>query len=169
MCYLTSRQGGYKTNKRIQIVDVGYERFGAQSDIEHFETMMKIMGEAFSIKELSWPSEGSVSKDNRIRRLIPDLKNWRFFFPYQGEPTRDQIRAKQEGREHLIAKPIRQLNHEGKLYDVVEWFTRNEYLFFPNTTQKDFLDATSRIYDMEINSPMLINEADLVPEVVEDD
>ncbi len=41
--------------KGIQIVDVGYERFGAQSDIEHFETMMKIEGEAFSIKELAWP------------------------------------------------------------------------------------------------------------------
>ena len=68
--------------KGIQIVEVGYERFGAQSDIEHFETMMRIEGESFSIKELAWPSEGSVSKDNRIRRLIPDLKNWRFFFPY---------------------------------------------------------------------------------------
>ncbi len=46
---------------------------------------------------------------------------------------------------------------------------RNEYLFFPNTTQKDFLDATSRIYDMEINPPMIINEEDLVPEQAGDD
>ena len=110
-----------------------------------------------------------MSKDNRTRRLIPDLKNWRFFIPYQGEPTRDQIRAKQEGREHLIAKPIRQLNHEGHPYDVVEWFIRNEYLFFPNTTKKDFLDATSRIYDMDMNSPMIIDERDLYPEGEFDD
>ena len=74
-----------------------------------------------------------------------------------------------ELQAHLIAQPIKQKNHEGKLYDVVEWFIRNEYLFFPNTTQKDFLDATSRIYDMSINPPMIINEEDLVPEVVEDD
>ncbi len=132
--------------------------------------MMKIEGEAFSIKELAWPSEGSVSKDNRIRRLIPDLKNWRFFFPHQSHlPTAAQVRAKNEGQAHLIAQPIKQKNHEGRPYDVVEWFVRNEYLFFPNTTKKDFLDATSRIYDMDINSPMILNEEDLVPEQVLDD
>jgi hypothetical protein len=44
-----------------------------------------------------------------------------------------------------------------------KWFTRNEYLFFPNTVRKDFLDATSRIYDMSINPPMIIDERDLYP------
>ena len=156
--------------KGIQIVEVGYERFGAQSDIEHFETMMKIEGEAFNIKELAWPREGSVSKDNRIRRLIPDLKNWRFFVPHNSHvPTKAQVRAKNEGQAHWIAQPIKQKNHEGRPYDVVEWFIRNEYLFFPNTTKKDFLDATSRIYDMSINPPMIIDERDLYPEGEVDD
>ncbi len=80
-----------------------------------------------------------------------------------------QVRAKNEGQAHLIAQPIKQKNHEGKWYDVIDWFVRNEYLFFPNTVRKDFLDATSRIYDMEITPPMIYDEADLVPEVVEDD
>ena len=156
--------------KGIQIVDVDYERFGAQSDIEHFETMMRIEGESFSIKELAWPREGSVSKDNRIRRLIPDMKNWRFFFPYQSHvPSEAQVRAKNEGQSHLIAKPIKVIGPERKVYDLMDWFVRNEYLWFPNAPMKDFLDALSRLYDMDVVPPMLVNEDDLVPEVPEDD
>ncbi len=41
------------------------------------------------------------------------------------------------------------------------------YLFFPNTTQKNFLDATSRINDMSINPPTIIDERDLYPEEIE--
>jgi hypothetical protein len=152
----------------IQIVEVGYERFGAQSDIEHFETMMQIEKEAFSIKELAWPREGDVSKDSRIRRLEPDFRNWCFYLPYKGEPTRSQITAKQNKQEFLIAEPIKKKNQDGMLYDVVDWFIKNEYLFFPNTTHKDFLDALSRIYDMDISAPILYNEKDLEPEAFDD-
>jgi len=84
-------------------------------------------------------------------------------------PTAAQVRAKNEGQAHLIAQPIKQKNHEGKWYDVVDWFVRNEYLFFPNTIKKDFLDATSRIYDMDINGPMIYQESDLSPEEMTDD
>jgi hypothetical protein len=152
----------------VQTVQVGYERFGAQSDIEHFEAMMRIEKEAFEIIELSWPREGSVSKDSRIRRLEPDFKNWKFYLPYKGEPTRAQIDAKQNKQEYLIAEPIKKKNQDGDIYDVVEWFIRNEYLFFPNTTHKDFLDAMSRIYDMDICAPIVYEEKALEPEVYDD-
>lgn len=152
----------------IQVVEVGYERFGAQSDIEHFETMMRLEGDSFPITELNWPRDGDFPKDNRIRRLIPDLKNWRFFFPYIGEMTKLQREAMHQGNDFLISKPIKVKNDEGRLYDLMEYFVKNEYVFFPATTKKDMLDAMSRIYDMQLQPPMIISEQDVLPEVVED-
>lgn len=152
----------------VQVVEVGYERFGAQSDIEHFEAMMRLEGESFPIQELAWPRDGDFPKDNRIRRLIPDLKNWRFFFPYVGEPTKLQIKARNNGEDFLISKPIKVKDGDGKLYDLMEYFVKNEYVFFPATTKKDMLDAMSRIYDMEVQGPMIVNEEDVMPEYVED-
>lgn len=152
----------------VQHVSVGYERFGAQSDIEYFEEKMKEPGnQAFEIKELNWPADGDVAKDNRIRRLEPDFRNWTFYLPYDGEPTKLQRRALQEGNEHLIAKPIKQRDENGKIYDLVEYLIKTEFLFFPNTTQKDLLDAASRIYDMNYQAPMIIDESELIPDELE--
>jgi hypothetical protein len=152
----------------IQHVKVGYEKFGAQSDIEHFESQMKIENEHFAIEELSWPREGDVSKDSRIRRLEPDFRNWRFFIPYSGEMTSMQRDAKERGQEYLISRPIKKKDHENKIYDVIEWFVKREFLFFPNTTYKDFMDALSRIYDIGITAPIIYDETDLEPEAYED-
>lgn len=149
----------------VQVVQVGYERFGAQSDIEHFEAMMRVENDFFPILELNWPRDGDVAKDSRIRRLQPDLKNWRFFFPYSGDITSQQRDAKNRGQEYLIAKPIKQVDQDKKVYDLMEWFVKNEYLFFPNTTMKDMLDALSRIYDMDIAAPVLYDDMALEPEV----
>lgn len=170
----------------VQIVEVGYERFGAQSDIEHFKTMMDIEGEYFDIKELNWPRDGDVAKDNRIRRLIPDLKNWRGpFVPYDvakvksalalegkdvsnmGDMTSKQLQAVKAGEDYLVAKPIKHKNEDGRMYDLVEYLLKNEYIFFPHTTAKDLLDAMSRIYDMEAVPPIIYNEADTLPAVAE--
>ena len=152
----------------IQVVEVGYERFGAQSDIEHFEAMMRMEGEAFPIQELSWPRDGDFPKDNRIRRLIPDLKNWRMFFPYEGEMTRTQREAKLRGEEYLISEPIKAKNEDNRVYNLMEYFVKNEYIFFPATTKKDMLDAMSRIYDMEVTAPMNFDEQEVMPDPVED-
>lgn len=148
----------------IQVVKVGYERFGAQSDIQHFETMMKFEKEYFSIEEVNWPRDGDFPKDNRIRRLIPDFKNWRFFIPYDGEVTRDQQDQINIGNSFLLSKPIKRKNEENKVYDLVKWWIKNEYMFFPATTKKDFLDALSRIYDMDPLPPVIYGEKDVLPE-----
>lgn len=150
----------------VQIVKIGYERYGAQSDIQHFETMMRIEKTAFAIEELNNTRDGTVDKDNRIRRLIPDFQNWRFFLPYEGDKTSLQADAENNHQSHLIAKKIRAVNEDDKVYNVTQWFLENEYVFFPHTTQKDFLDAMSRIYDMEISAPMTYDETDVYPEVV---
>ncbi len=90
------------------------------------------------------------------------------FFPYSGEPTSAQREAFQNNRKHLIANPIKRKNEENKIYDLVDWFIKNEYMFFPNTVMKDFLDALSRIYDIDPQPPIIINESDVMPDYYED-
>lgn len=170
----------------VQTVKVGYERYGAQSDIEHFETMMKIEGNAFPIEELNWPRDGQHAKDERIKRLQPDHQNWRFYYPrpltgpyfdengqlntQQLQPTVTKLQSKaiHNGEGFLVAKPIKAKDENGKIYDVVLKLIENEYLFFPNTTYKDFMDAMSRIYDMDPQPPTVYSEDDLLPDVPED-
>ena len=148
----------------IQHVSVGYERFGAQSDIDYFEEKMRETGESFHIEELNWPADGDIAKDNRIRRLEPDMRNWSFFLPYDGNKTKIQNKAIMDGNSHLLAKPIKVVDEDGRIYNLVDYLINTELLFFPNTMQKDLLDASSRIYDMNPVAPVIINEDDLLPE-----
>ena len=159
----------WKAQPGIQIVDVGYERFGAQSDIDYFEEKMREPSEPqFPNKELNWPRDGDIAKDNRIRRLEPDFRNWDFFLPHEGELTKRQREAKAGGVEYLISKQIRNINEERIVYSLMEYFVKTEFLFFPNTTAKDLLDATSRIYDMDYTAPVIIDDSQTLPETTED-
>ena len=148
----------------IQVVEVGYEKYGMQSDMEHFEVMMRIEGSSFPIQEVSWTRDGTQAKDDRIRRLVPDHKNWQFFYPETQKYTKLMREAEQKGNKKLIAQPIKRKTHDGKVYELTEWFIKNEYLFFPNGQLKDFLDAMSRIYDMNITTPINYDRAILSPE-----
>lgn len=154
----------------VQVVRIGYERYGMQADIEHFDEMMRIQKCPFPIEEVSWSRETtSQAKDDRIRRLEPDARNWRLFVPYSGEPTALQQKAVSQGKGHLVARPIKRKNENGELYDLVEYLLKNEWLFFPATTRKDMMDAMSRIYDLEgLNPPRIYKEAELLPEYAED-
>jgi hypothetical protein len=150
----------------IQVVLVGYERFGHQTDIEHFKIMMQIEKVSFEIKELSWPQEkeDGTSKRDRIRRLIPDHQNWRFFYPYEGSETSTQREAKGRGRSYLVSKPILRKNEEGRLYNVTEYLLSNEYMFFPATSALDLMDAQSRVYDIGLQPPMKWAEENCYPD-----
>jgi len=153
----------------IQGVYVGYEKYGMQADIQHFEQMQEIEGYYFPIQEVSWTRDSVQTKDDRIKRLVPDLSSWRFFWPYEGDETKRQREAKERGQPYLCSGPIKKINHEGKLYNLVQWVLTNEYALFPATTQKDFLDVLSRIYDMEdYIIPSHYTDADTLPAVAED-
>jgi hypothetical protein len=148
----------------VQVVHVAYEKYGMQADIEHMEQMMEIERYWFPITEVSWTRESEQSKLDRIRRLIPDHQNWRFFYPYKGPLTEMQAWAVEQGRGFLLSKPIKRKNHENRLYDLVEYLIENEYKFFPATTRLDLLDAMSRIYDIDLNPAQLVDEDDVYPE-----
>jgi len=147
----------WKRAPGIREVKVGYERYGAQADIEHFKEMMRIEGSSFPIYELNWVGGGgSQSKKDRIQRLEPDLKDGSFFFPYptdKNQLTSAQIDYKERKQDFLNSKKIMCKNEEGKLYDLSNWVKENEYCLFPSI-HPDFLDALSRIYDMDAMPPM---------------
>mgnify|MGYP006384181619 FL=1 len=155
----------WSTAPGVQLCQVGYEKYGMQADLQHFEQMMEIEKYAFPIQEVSWTRDGINVKDDRIRRLVPDLSAWRFFWPYQGEETTAQRKAAARGQPYLIAQPIKRKNHEGRIYNLVEWVIANEYTLFPATTQKDFLDALSRLYDLDPKPPVVYDDSDLLPTV----
>jgi len=152
----------------VQIVEVGYERYGMRSDIEHFEEKMELEGEHFDIKELAWPLDGPGAKYDRIQRLYADFSHGRFYIPAiaSGE-TKLQRRQREIGKPFLILTPTRRRNHLGKIYSINKSFI-TEYITYPFSVHDDFLDSLSRIYDMEMRPPVIVDERLLEPETYED-
>jgi len=150
----------------IQVVKVGYERYGKDSDIEHFKEMMKIENNYFPIEELSWPREGPGSKRDRVQRLQPDFENWRFFLaPSDDYVTSNQRKAFEQGDAALIIRPIKRKDETGKMYDLTQRMIENEYNLFP-AVHVDMLDAMSRIYDIGASPPQIVFQDDLEPEAL---
>lgn len=170
-------------------VRVGYERYGMQTDIEHFEEMMKIERISIPIDEVGWPREGTHSKEDRVERLVPDFQYGNFFLPacvwdpagmchwhvhgdklsyrkLAGE-TNVEKRMKRMGQGHLLARPIRRADENGRIYDLTRAFIE-EYQYFPFGTYKDLIDAVSRVYDMEPAPPMIVRREMLEPEAFPD-
>jgi len=173
----------------IQGVFVGYERYGLQADLEHFESEMERDGEAFPIVELNWPKEGPHAKGDRIGRLRPDFQQGRFFLPLmvwhdthrlsflkldggevKAEPAKSETaamrRVAKQGEKFRVLMPIKKQDGEGTVYDLTLRFIV-EYLAHPAPGAfDDLIDAVSRIYDMDPQPPIIINPADTEPEHV---
>jgi hypothetical protein len=168
----------------VQLVKVGYERYGMQSDNEYFDEKMRERGYAFTVEELNWTGEvGRQSKKSRVERLEPDFRLERFYVPgkvyhpdvgnpqvkhtavwhvkegsdeifyepYRG-PHKDERRARQNQELFRIFDPIIRKDEDGNLYDLVRIFFE-EFRFFPFSPRDDFIDAMSRIYDLEPTAP----------------
>ena len=151
----------------VQGVFVGYERYGAHSDLAYFRERMAQEGAAFEITELSWPKSGGGTKKGRVQRLSPDFKSHRFYVPYPTHSERltsTQRRRKEEGYGHMIARRIvRRDPANNKPYDLTERFLM-QASDFPFCQKKDIIDAVSRIYDMEVRAPVYIDNGPIEPE-----
>jgi hypothetical protein len=146
----------------------GYEAFGAQSDLDYMHERQRIEGCDFEIIELSWPRDGEGSKIDRVQRLVPDVKGHHFFGPYPTDETRytklqrSMIAA---GYDYRVARPIRKLDEENKMYDVWERL-RMQFSFFPFAGRVDLIDATARIYDANPTTPENYDDMVLEPDVL---
>lgn len=65
----------------VQVVIVGYERYGQQTEDEVIREWMMRDGLSFKLVEMNWPREGQHSKSDRISRLEPDIRRGRFYLP----------------------------------------------------------------------------------------
>jgi phage terminase large subunit-like protein len=65
----------------VQIVTVGYERYGAQTEDEVIRQWQERDKVSFELHELAWPREGGHSKPDRVERLEPDFRSGRFYLP----------------------------------------------------------------------------------------
>lgn len=154
----------------VQSVEVGYERYGMTSDLEYFEERMMIDRDAWTIKELAWPREGPGSKFDRIQRLQPDFMNGRFYLALAteaGKETKNQARMREEGQPFRIMRPVKRTDHEGNLYSLQKGLIE-EFLLYPFSPHDDALDCLSRIYDMDIAAPIIIDSTMLEPEIYVD-
>ncbi len=156
----------WKRAPGVQMVKMGYESFGAQSDLDYFKEQMALPGKPnFEIKELAWPSDGEGSKTDRVQRLVPDLRTHKIFLPYPTDPqnlTKAQHQMRKVGYEYRIAQQIRRRDENGNLYDLAEQL-KMQFHYFPHGL-KDLIDALSRIYDMGIVQPAIDEPSYAEPE-----
>lgn len=132
---LTERTAAvFALHRAYQPLQVGYERYGMQSDIEHIQTEMERRQYHFTITELG----GSMSKNDRIRRLIPKFEQGTIILP----------------------KTFKRSNYEGRDEDLTRVFIDEEYLAFPVAAHDDMLDALARMCDEDIVVPFPMAWAD---------
>jgi len=102
---------------------VGYERYSMQSDVHYIREKQRTEGYNFPLVELG----GQMIKEERIRRIIPDLQNQRWFFP----------------------ESLTYIDSEERKFDLIAEM-RAEMASFPRAKHDDILDAISRIMDVEL-------------------
>lgn len=168
----------------VQMIRVGYERYGQQTDDEYFqERMLKLEEEdQFAIDELAWPHEGSNSKKDRVQRLQPDFEMGRFhlpplikhpefgecywkyneearkidYMPSQGRLSRRARAMEADNQRFRVPKAIVRSDEDGNIYDVTQALM-DEMLVFPFGARDDLVDAVSRIYDMQPATPVAMD------------
>lgn len=111
----------FALHKAYQPYQVGYEKYGMQSDIEHIKSEMTRRTYMFEITELGGP----MPKPDRIRRLIPKF----------------------EQNAIVLPEKFHRTNYEGRSEDLTQVFVNEEYRAFPVSAHDDMLDALARLSD----------------------
>lgn len=111
----------FKLHREFRPQFVGYEKYGKDSDIQHYESLMERDNYRFGITPLG----GRLGKEDRIRTLIPLFEQGRIYIPDR----------------------ILRTNYERVTEDLVAAFIREEYLSFPVAPHDDMLDCLARITD----------------------
>jgi phage terminase large subunit-like protein len=115
----------FRLHRKWRPLNVGYEEYGLQADIEHMKSEQDRLNYRFTITELG----GALPKVDRIKRLVPVFEQHRLYLPASG----------------ILVK-----NHEGQTVNIVRDFIEEEYKTFPVVSHDDGLDSLSRILDEEL-------------------
>jgi len=114
----------FELHREYLPLDVGYEHYGMQADIQHIEYLQEQRGYRFNITPLG----GTTPKNDRIRKLIPPFEQGRVWFP----------------------RVLYRRDYEGKKENLVERFIKDEFLPFPVMLHDDMLDCLARILHPEL-------------------
>ena len=132
---------------------VAYEEYGMQADIEHIEYVQEQKLYKFEITPLG----GKMKKELRILRLVPLFENG-----YQSEANGGDGEPKSR---IIFPHSFQQLDHQGRMHDLVKDFIEEEYVAFPVLKHDDMMDCLSRIVDLEQMS--LIQKPSITPPKVQ--
>jgi len=117
-----------RLHRRYRPILTAYEQYGKDADIEHIKDVMERENYRFTIT----PVGGSMSKEDRIRRLIPYFESGRFY----------------------LLSECKRRNYEKVFEDLTQVFVNDEYLCFPVSAHDDMLDCAARIFDIGAEYPM---------------
>jgi phage terminase large subunit-like protein len=107
-------------------IRVGYERYGAQGDFQHIKGEQHARNVDFRMVELG----GTLSKADRIRKLIPLFEQGRFILP----PS------------------LNYTGYDGKTLDLIHVLVEHELLQFPVSQHDDMMDAIARVLDDDLKA-----------------
>lgn len=110
----------FELHRKWKPLATGYEKYGKDSDIQHYEDRMARENYRFEILPLG----GQTKKADRIRRLVPLFENKRIYLPNACHKQSD-----------------------GRPADLVQSFINQEYLAFPVGSHDDMLDGLARMLD----------------------
>lgn len=199
----------WETHPGVQMVRVGWERYGMNVELEVIDDMMQRENNHFEIEELNTPRQGGHSKADRIGRLEPDIRGARFNLPcvahhpdfggicYWSVWTEEhEKRAKEQkliteyhvgqviyrpmkgltkrqqncevtAQKHRIVQALRRRDENQDIYDLTRAFIE-EAIRHPFAPHDDLIDAVSRIYDIDPQSPVAFEAQSVEPIGVED-
>lgn len=107
---------------------VGCEQIGLMTDTHYLKEKQKQEAYHFPIVPLG--SGQRISKEERIRKMIPDMQNGRWWTP----------------------DSLTYVDIEGRRWDLVRELVDVEMATFPRSRYDDMIDCLSRIYDVELNA-----------------
>jgi phage terminase large subunit-like protein len=116
----------FKWHQQYRPVQIGYEQYGMQADIAHYQDRMQRDNYRFGIMPLA----GKLGKPERIGRLVAPFSASRVYIP--------------ESSPHQ--------QYDGVVVDQTKVFINDEYLAHPFEAHDDMLDCLARILDPELGA-----------------
>lgn len=124
----------FNMHRYWQPIGVFYEQVGVQSDLTYIRHLQETGNYRFQINEIGKSVKGGnafAKKETRIKRLVPDMLNGRWYAPSE----------------------IIRVDFQGNKRDVIQDMIDEEMLSFPASKFDDAIDCISRIYDINYQVP----------------